>query len=122
MKTKEQILECDKCNVELITDVKNLCKVCDILNKIKEVRDIMILTFENLKEVNNNDFLIEFINQKLEKGNGILRDMISKDSEHKGDRFVKNRISLILSWKDCVKYYSEQLLIQIGRASCRERV
>jgi hypothetical protein len=100
---------CDKCTNEFITDIDTLCDNCPILNKVKEVATEMIVLTENLKAVNNNDYLIDYYKEKIKKGNSIIEDMVNGDFKHTGDNFRQNRIALLLSWKDSVKYYTEQL-------------
>ncbi len=108
-KSSDMMVDCEKCNKLFITEIKDLCSNCSIHRQVSDVRENMILKFETLSSTNNKSALIDYLKEKIDKGNKIIIDTIDGDSLHADDNYRKNRVAIILSWKDCVKYYSEQL-------------
>jgi predicted transcriptional regulator len=103
---------CNKCRDEFITDIDNLCNECPIHQQISDVRKNMIDKFAVLKEVESRETIVEYLKGNITEGRAKIVQQFNWESVNKDDPQIKyrpNRISIVLSSKDCTKYYSEQL-------------
>jgi hypothetical protein len=106
----DEIGHCTKCTNELITDNNPLCPECEINTMLVEHLQNAKTKYELLKTVNSKEKLIEYLNERINKGNNTIVQTINGDSQHSGDNYRKNRNKVILSWKMCVEYYTKELI------------
>ena len=100
----------EKCKEKFITDINELCETCFIHKKIDDVRLNMIRKYELIEQNNSKDFIENYLKEKIQTANKKIENVC--DAENKGGSLYReNRVSLLLSWKDCLKYYNEQLTI-----------
>lgn len=99
-----------KCKEYFITDINDLCDTCPQRAKIESVRNTMILRFETLKSVNSKEKTIEYLNERIDNANKSIIDLINKENTG-GAEYRENRVGMLLSYKDCLLYYNEQLKI-----------
>jgi hypothetical protein len=104
--------DCGKCESEFITDEKDLCTNCPIKPFVTTQKDDLIVKFNTLKEVEGAETLSSYLDGKITECRKKIEDQFNFESREKQNpqtKFRPNRISVVLSFKECIKFYSEQL-------------
>jgi len=99
-----------KCKEYFITNINDLCDTCPQRTKIESVRNTMILRFETLKSVNSKEKTIKYLNERIDNANKDIIDLINREPKA-GEAYRETRVGMLLSYKDCLLYYNEQLKI-----------
>jgi hypothetical protein len=109
----ETLENCGKCRDEFITDIEKLCAECPIQNHVKSEKENMIKKFNVLKSVETTEALKEYINEKKVKYRTEIEKMINYESlnnyEDPEVRLRPNRVSVVVTFKEQIKYYNEQI-------------
>jgi|GEM_PF-6274820 hypothetical protein len=96
-----------KCSLHFITEITDLCATCSIREKVKSVRDNMISKYEFLAKNNTKDFLNDYLKNNIITANNKIENIFNKENTV-GNLHRSGRVSILLSYKDCLKYYNEQ--------------
>lgn len=97
-----------KCKEKLLTDINDLCQSCFLHKKINSVRKNMIRKYELLEQNNTAEFLENFLRGKIQLANQKIENMFNMENTS-SSVYRENRVGILLSWKDCLKYYSDKL-------------
>ena len=99
-----------KCKEYFIRDLNDLCRTCFARTKVENIRANMIMKFEIIQSVTTKDTLISHLNENIIEATKNIEEVINH--ENSGDpMYRENRVCLLISWKDCLQYYNEQLSI-----------
>ncbi|TAL62561.1 MAG: hypothetical protein EPN85_02390 [Bacteroidetes bacterium] len=98
-----------KCKEKFITDINELCDECPTREKIKQGRLNTIQKCELIKSANTKEFYFDYLKKKIEHANQTIERVIN--AELQGGTIKENTGALYLSWKDCIKYFNEELNI-----------
>jgi hypothetical protein len=98
-----------KCKEKLITEITDLCETCPIHKKIENVRLNMIRKFEVIENNNTSEFILKHLEGKIKTANEKIESIINAEN-NAGKVYRENRVALLLSWKDCLNYYSIKLI------------
>jgi hypothetical protein len=101
------------CNQHFITEITDLCDACSIHEKVKSVRGNMISKYEFLAKNNTRDFLNDYLKDKIKIANEKIEKMFNTENTN-GNLHRSGRVSILLSYKDCLKYYNEQFKLLNG--------
>ena len=110
----ETLENCGKCCNEFITDIEMLCTECPIHKHVEDEIENMANKYNVLKSVETNEALREYINEKKVNYRAKIEEQINWEHLNKEDdpqiKYRPNRISVVVTFKEQIKYYNTQLL------------
>jgi hypothetical protein len=69
----------------------------------------MIRKFEVIENNNTSEFILKHLEGKIKTANEKIESIINAEN-NAGKVYRENRVALLLSWKDCLNYYSIKLI------------
>jgi hypothetical protein len=120
----ETLSDCGKCEKEFITDEKDLCTNCPIKPVVKTQKDDLVKKFNTLKEVEGAKTLSSYLEGRITECRKKIEDKFnfeSRERQNPQTKFRPNRISVVLSFKEYIKFYSQQLELLNKKSSLKNR-